>query len=70
MDGPASGEKGSKGRNWLECIRGKGARKTHQGACELPWNANTRVHGGWEIALRRDTSTHPAPLPLFTGPDH
>ena len=22
MDGPASGEKGSKGRNWLGCIRG------------------------------------------------
>jgi len=25
LDGPASGEKGSKGRSWLDCIRGKGA---------------------------------------------
>ena len=26
LDGPASGEKGSKGRNELDCIRGKGVR--------------------------------------------
>ena len=26
LDGLASGEKGSKGRNKLDCIRGKGAR--------------------------------------------
>ena len=26
LDGPASGEEGSKGRNWLDCIRGKGVR--------------------------------------------
>ena len=26
LDGPASWEKGSKGRNWLDCIRGKGVR--------------------------------------------
>jgi hypothetical protein len=25
-DGPASGEKGSNGRNYLDCIRGKGVR--------------------------------------------
>jgi len=24
LDGPASEEKGSKGRKWLDCIRGKG----------------------------------------------
>ena len=26
LDGPASEEKGSKGRNWLDCIWGKGVR--------------------------------------------
>ena len=36
LEGPASGGKGSKGRNWLDCIRGKRRKGAYPvgGSCQ------------------------------------
>jgi hypothetical protein len=36
LDGPASGEKGSNGSNWLDCIRDKGVPQTTTVAAMWP----------------------------------
>ena len=48
LEGPASGGKGSKGRNWLDCIRGKSARRRRSG----DWDGEKEEWQGWERCLQ------------------
>ena len=47
LDGPTSDEKGSKGRNWLDCLRGR-RRKEYRNLflanAESAWNTQMNLH--------------------------
>jgi hypothetical protein len=64
LDGPASGDKGSKGRNELNCIRGKGVRPVGSShwisTCALPFGV---YRGTSLIRKRRPLGTFSKPMP-------
>jgi len=63
LDGPALGEKGSKGRNQLDCIRGKGVRVggnclAERGTCSTRYE----MQSGSSAATSRIATNRMSPL--------